>query len=50
MLANLGTASWAEMPADDSEYLSWGSEAAWRTAAAHRVEYPIYDCTAKSLK
>ena len=42
MLANIGAASWAEMPADDSEYLSWGSEAAWRTAAAHRVEYPIY--------
>lgn len=30
------------MPADDSEYLSWGSEAAWRTAAANRVDYPIY--------
>jgi len=42
MLANLGAASWAEMPADDSEYLSWGSEEAWRTAAGHRVDYPIY--------
>lgn len=42
MLANLGAANWSEMPADDSEYLSWGNEEAWRTAAANRVDYPIY--------
>lgn len=42
MLANLGAASWAEMEPDAGEYLSWGNEAAWKTAAAHRVNYPIY--------
>jgi C1A family cysteine protease len=42
MLANLGAASWAEMPTDDSDYLSWGNEDAWRKAAANRVDYPIY--------
>ncbi|MFN2341260.1 MAG: Two component regulator three Y domain protein, partial [Halanaerobium sp.] len=42
MLANVGAASWAEMQPDDSEHLSWGNEAAWRTAAANRVDYPMY--------
>ena len=42
MLANVGAASWAEMEPDAGEYLSWGNEAAWKTAAAHRVDYPIY--------
>jgi len=42
MLANVGAASWEEMQPDDSESLSWGNEEAWRTAAAYRVDYPIY--------
>ena len=42
MIANLGASSWEEMPSDDSEYLSWGSEDAWRSAAANRADYPIY--------
>ena len=42
MIANVGAASWSEMPADDGDYLSWGNEEAWRKAAAHRVDYPMY--------
>jgi C1A family cysteine protease len=42
MLANVGAASWAEMQPNDNDYLSWGNEAAWKKAAAQRVDYPIY--------
>ncbi len=42
MLANVGAASWAEMEPNDNDYLSWGNEAAWKKAAAQRVDYPIY--------
>ena len=42
MLANLGAASWSEMPADDGEHISWGNEEAWEKAAYHRADYPIY--------
>ena len=36
ILSDLGGVTWATMPYSDSDYLNWGSEAAWREAPKYK--------------